>query len=295
MKVLKEYGATIFFSALVGVMLFAVATYFFPIPQTYQTGLVSGDRLATTTNPATPPHSTIATSTEPVIEKRDYIQVLDSCGPHFEGECVTVYPAPATTTTSTHNLRSGIVLLVDEIITDGTETWYKIAFDEWLRYPDRVESDWYVKDSEHTRFFSHEGIETTYDDDYTLATTTKRIVVDLSEQTLYAYDGDELFMQQKISTGLTSTPTPRGTFTVFRKTPTRYMQGPIPGISTKFYDLPGVPWNLYFTSGGAVIHGTYWHNQFGKQWSNGCVNVPIEQAEKLYDWTPLNTKIIVQN
>jgi lipoprotein-anchoring transpeptidase ErfK/SrfK len=110
------------------------------------------------------------------------------------------------------------------------------------------------------------------------ASTTKRIVVDLSQEKLYAYDGDTLFMQEAISNGLDATPTPKGTFTVYKKTPSRYMQGPIEGVSDQYYDLPGVPWNLYFTVGGAVIHGAYWHDHFGEPWSHGCVNLPPDQV-----------------
>lgn len=70
-------------------------------------------------------------------------------------------------------------------------------------------------------------------------------------------------------------PTPKGEFIIFRKTPSRYMQGPIPEITgSNYYDLPGVPWNLYFTHGGAVIHGAYWHTSFGEEYSHGCVNLP---------------------
>ena len=82
---------------------------------------------------------------------------------------------------------------------------------------------------------------------------------------------------------------------IFKKTPSRYMQGPLPGITDQYYDLPGVPWNLYFTSGGAVIHGAYWHDKFGQPWSHGCVNVPLAEAQKLYKWVDLGTQVIVRN
>ena len=40
-----------------------------------------------------------------------------------------------------------------------------------------------------------------------------------------------------------------------RQTPSRYMQGPVPGISDDEYDLPGVPWTMYFTKQGlSLIH-----------------------------------------
>jgi lipoprotein-anchoring transpeptidase ErfK/SrfK len=186
-----------------------------------------------------------------------------------------------------------MVLKVNGKVEHDGHTWYKIVFDELLRYPERVVGDWYVA-SDFVTVLYDEGIRTLWDEEP--ATTTKRIVVDRSEQTLSAYEDDTLFMTTKISTGLELTPTPRGTFTIFRKTPSRYMQGPLPSlIDQQYYDLPGVPWNLYFTHEGAVIHGAYWHNSFGHTYSHGCVNLPPDEAQKLYAWADLGTKVIVQD
>ena len=73
------------------------------------------------------------------------------------------------------------------------------------------------------------------------------------------------------------------------------MQGPLPGISDQYYDLPGVPWDLYFTHEGGAIHGAYWHDKFGERWSHGCVNLPIEKAKELYEWTDLGTTVVVRD
>lgn len=190
-------------------------------------------------------------------------------------------------------LRTGIVLEVEDIVITKERMWYKIKIDSDIKFPERVEDEWYVASSDYIKLF--ENIGTQEISPHTKASTTKHIIVDLSEQTLYAYDGKELFMKELISTGLIETPTPRGQFTVYKKTPSRYMQGPLEGISDQYYDLPGVPWNLYFTVDGAVIHGTYWHNHFGKVWSHGCVNLSPQIAKKLYDWTPLGAQVTVQN
>ena len=71
------------------------------------------------------------------------------------------------------------------------------------------------------------------------------------------------------------------------------MQGPIPGVAEEYYDLPGVPWNLYFTYEGAVIHGAYWHENFGSRYSHGCVNLAPADAKMLYDWADVGTMVIV--
>lgn len=239
-----------------------------------------------------------STSTEAVIlpvEKVlfEYVEVVDSCGPHYEGECLNVRSGPGHEYDVVSHLREGIVLKVGGKVEREDEVWYKIIFDEWLRYPERITSDWYVA-APYVEVLLDEGDKTVWEDGST--TTDKRIVVDRSAQNLKAYDGEELFMDIPISTGLELTPTPRGTFTVFKKTPSRYMQGPLPNlIDQQVYDLPGVPWNLYFTHGGAVIHGAYWHNSFGSQYSHGCVNLSPDNARKLYNWATLGTTVIVRD
>lgn len=220
-----------------------------------------------------------------------YVQVMDSCGPAFDGGCVNVRSGPSVDSPAVFKARNGLVLKVSDKVTKDNKEWYKLSFDEWLRYPERVKGDLYIS-AEFVKYFKDAGNQEITANP---SPSTKRILVDRSEQKLYAYENDVLFMEEKVSTGIELTPTPRGNFTVFRKTPSRYMQGPIPGISDHYYDLPGVPWNLYFTEQGAVIHGAYWHNSFGTPWSNGCVNLPIASAEKLYKWADVGTKVTVRD
>ncbi|MDP2598248.1 MAG: L,D-transpeptidase family protein [Candidatus Liptonbacteria bacterium] len=222
----------------------------------------------------------------------EYIEVTGGCGTNFEGRCVNVRSGPGEDYPIVTRLRNNVVLKVGGKVERDGRVWYKIVFDEWIRYPERITGDWYVI-ADYVNPLLDEGDRHL---PYGVAgSSTKRIVVDRSKQILSAYDGEELFMETKISTGLELTPTPRGTFVIFKKTPSRYMQGPIPGISDQYYDLPGVPWNLYFTSDGAVIHGVYWHNNFGRPSSHGCVNLPPEQARKLYTWADVGTRVIVRD
>lgn len=190
-----------------------------------------------------------------------------------------------------------MVLKVNDMVEKDGHVWYKIIFDEWLRYPERTNGDWYVI-GDYVKEIYDEGTKATWGPGSSTVSEniTKKIVVDRTKQQLQAYDGDTLFMEAPISTGLELTPTPRGTFHIFKKTPSRYMQGPIPElVDQQVYDLPGVPWNLYFTDGGAVIHGAYWHTNFGKQYSHGCVNLLPLNARKLYEWAELGTKVVVMD
>ena len=222
----------------------------------------------------------------------EYIEVTDSCGPYHETACVLARTGPGEEYPVVDRLRTGMVLRTSGKVETGGHTWYKVIFDEQLRYPERMGKNLYVA-ADYVSPILDQGPQDLATE--SRATTSKKIVVDRSEQMLYAYDGDTLFTQLSISTGLAFTPTPRGTFTIYKKTPTRYMQGPLPGISDQYYDLPGVPWNLYFTEQGAVIHGAYWHDKFGKRWSHGCVNLPPEEAKKLYQWADLGTPVIVRD
>jgi lipoprotein-anchoring transpeptidase ErfK/SrfK len=246
--------------------------------------------------PALSPEVTSASTTQPqnLPMLYDYAEIINSCGPYYNGDvCVNLRSGPGTHYPSVMKLRNGMVLKVAETVTDSTgQEWYRIEQDKTVRFPERIESDWYVS-AQYAQLMYIDG-------DHWLgrgevATTTKHIVVDLSDEMVYAYNGDgSLFMKQAISTGLDATPTPPGDFVVFHKTPSRYMQGPIPGVSDQVYDLPGVPWNLYFTKDGAAIHGAYWHDHFGRQWSHGCVNLPLDQAEKLYFWADVGTIVKIQ-
>jgi lipoprotein-anchoring transpeptidase ErfK/SrfK len=232
------------------------------------------------------------TTPDTTPKPQQYIEVIDSCGPYYEGACVNMRTGPGVEYPSVLKLRNGMVLKVVDAVTVGDKLWYKIGFDGSVRYPERVKGDWYVESS-NVRLFTDIGqIETTAGLN---ASSTKRIVVDRSDEMLYAYDGDTLFMKQSISVGLELTPTPRGTFWIYKKTPDAYMQGPLPGVSEQYYDLPGVPWDLYFTYQGGALHGAYWHNHFGEPWSHGCVNLPPEQAKILYDWAELGTPVTVHD
>ncbi len=236
--------------------------------------------------------TTIIKSLDTVDTRPMYLEITRSCFPSYDDTCAHAYAAPTESSSRRQALRTGMVLLVDETVENELgETWHRIAFAEELRYRERLSLPWYVSDTVVTTFRDDGIINLDADS----ATTSKRIVVDLTQQMLYAYDAEELFLATTTATGLWATPTPRGHFRVYRKTPTRYMQGPIPGITSQYYDLPGVPWNLYFTNEGAIVHDVYWHNTFGSRYSNGCVNLPTATARLLYEWADIGTLVIVRD
>ena len=70
-------------------------------------------------------------------------------------------------------------------------------------------------------------------------------------------------------------------------------QAPGTAPNDPYYNLKDVPWVQYFYTSGESIHGTYWHDLFGRPRSHGCVNVSIQNANWLYLWASLGTPVIV--
>ena len=105
----------------------------------------------------------------------------------------------------------------------------------------------------------------------------KWIDVNISAQTLVAYEGDVPVLSTTVSTGSAWTPTVKGRFRIHHKLLSQTMVGP-------GYVQPDVPYVMYFY-GGYSLHGTYWHNDFGRPRSHGCVNLRTADAKWLFDWT----------
>lgn len=111
--------------------------------------------------------------------------------------------------------------------------------------------------------------------------------VDLSDQRMYAYEGDTLVRTFIVSTGTWQTPTLTGRFKVWIKLRSAPMSGP-------GYYLPDVPYIMYY-DGDYGIHGTYWHNNFGVPMSHGCVNLSIPDAEWAYNFASVGTVVNVHD
>ncbi len=115
-------------------------------------------------------------------------------------------------------------------------------------------------------------------------TAGRWIDVNLRTQRLTAYQGNTPVFSALISGGLPRTPTVVGRFAIYSKLTSTRMRGP-------GYDLPGVPYTMYFYRGYA-IHGTYWHNNFGQPMSHGCVNMRTQDAAWLFNWASIGTPVV---
>lgn len=117
------------------------------------------------------------------------------------------------------------------------------------------------------------------------ASSGRWIGINLTTQTLTAYEGNLAVFSTIVSTGTWRTPTVTGRFTIQSKYPAVDMSGP-------GYYLPGVPWTMFFYRGYA-IHGTYWHTNFGTPMSHGCVNLTTPDAQWVYNFASIGTPVVV--
>ncbi|MEJ2150231.1 MAG: L,D-transpeptidase [Chloroflexota bacterium] len=110
----------------------------------------------------------------------------------------------------------------------------------------------------------------------------KRIEVSIRDQRLRAFEGEQEVYSVPVSTGMPGTPTPVSDFTVLRKRPGHRMAG---GLGPGAYNLPGIPYVCYINSNWVALHGCYWHNDYGRMHSNGCINMHPMTAQWVFRWT----------
>ena len=114
-----------------------------------------------------------------------------------------------------------------------------------------------------------------------VAETDRWIHVDLSEQTLVAYEGDTPVFATLVSSGRTNFETPTGTFRIESKHVSTTMDDP--DALTEAYSIEDVPWTMYFHESYA-LHAAFWHDYFGRPRSHGCVNLSPADARWLFSW-----------
>ncbi len=326
-------------SLQISIFSFVIFFSFFNINITHAQYNYTATSTASTT--ATSTANITATSTASSTEKIKYIMIRKSCNYNFVGICVKIREEPTVKSKIIVKARSGMIFRIDTLVTnDIGEKWYKIKFTEKLTHPERIANvkGYYVRSDLVEPLYGASAIVHSEDD---IINDNKRIVVDISEQSLYAYENNKVLYKMKVSTGLTDTPTTANEYYITYKTPSRYMQGPnkenleienqkiLSTVSTStiknnsmssssmsistssmsnikklytststdvkgYYDLPGVPYVMYFSEDGSAIHGAYWHNNFGRHYSHGCVNLSILDSEKLYKWAESGTSVIIR-
>ena len=129
---------------------------------------------------------------------------------------------------------------------------------------------------------------------YQAAEGEKWVDISLADNSVTAYVGGKVAGgPYYMVPGAPETPTVVGTFHVYLKYDVQTMRGEN-ADGTK-YETEGVPWVTYFT-GSYAMHGAPWRSSFG--WSgyggsHGCVNMPVDAAKFMYDWTDMGDTVVV--
>ena len=106
--------------------------------------------------------------------------------------------------------------------------------------------------------------------------------VDLKQQIFAAYEGDRLVYAGLISSGLPRWQTRVGLNQVWERRELTPMEGGVEGDD--YYYIDDVPHNLFF-DGEIALHGAFWHDDFGRPKSHGCVNMAPYTAEWVFNWS----------
>lgn len=160
---------------------------------------------------------------------------------------------------------------------ENGDAWYRINDDKWKIH-------YYVR-APHLRLITPEDITPLSPE---VPQAEKRLEIRLPEQVVIAYEYGSPVWMARTATGARFRDgdyrTPAGIYHTNRKRPSRHMAAG-DGADANSYDLPGVPWVCYLMENGISFHGTYWHNNFGRPRSHGCVNLSPQDAQWVYRWS----------
>ena len=113
--------------------------------------------------------------------------------------------------------------------------------------------------------------------------TVNHIVVSLADQSLRAYNGNELVAYSNISSGKPGHETPTGTFTVSQKDVDHH---------SNLYENAPMPFYMRLTDGGVGLHAGFIP---GYPASHGCVRLPLGMARELYQHVEEGTPVEIIN
>jgi len=117
------------------------------------------------------------------------------------------------------------------------------------------------------------------------------VEINLSEQTLYRFDGSNLIGTHSVSTGKWSMPTPEGEYAINNKDPRAYSQK---------YELYMPYWMAFIGSEYGIHELPEWpdgtkegENHLGTPVSHGCVRLGRGDAQAVYDWAEVGTPVFI--
>jgi lipoprotein-anchoring transpeptidase ErfK/SrfK len=129
----------------------------------------------------------------------------------------------------------------------------------------------------------------------------KTIVVNVSQNMLYLYDGLQIIRRYPVATAKQGFVTPDGAWEVVDKVENPTWHNPAPtgwGAGEPLVIPPG-PGNplgtraLYLSAPGIRIHGTPSDSSIGTYASHGCIRMHIPDSEALYPLVPIGTPVFI--
>ena len=118
-----------------------------------------------------------------------------------------------------------------------------------------------------------------------VSTDDRWLDIDLDKQILVLYRGDAPVFATLISTGKKKWETPIGVYRIVDKRERARMQA---DGATEQWNVAAVPWTMTFRKNFA-LHGTYWHDGFGRARSHGCVNLAPADAHRIFEFVAAAT------
>jgi hypothetical protein len=116
--------------------------------------------------------------------------------------------------------------------------------------------------------------------------TDRWIDIDVERQVLVAYEGPIPMFTTLVSTGKNTkqSETPFGVFQLWVKLDYTDMDDIERTDIPKNYSIQDVPWVQFF-KGSYGFHAAFWHNDFGRRRSHGCINLSPADARYLFQFT----------
>jgi hypothetical protein len=165
---------------------------------------------------------------------------------------------------TSHKLKQYELVQIYSIQKVGNVNWYMIGPDEWV---DETTVGRVIINTNPP-----EGV-----------TNGRWIEVNLKEQTVSAYDQNQLVFATLVATGQDGAWTRPGLFHIYKKYESTVMSAAFALDRSDFYYLDDVPYTMYYDEGRA-LHGAYWRAFMGYTQSHGCVNMAIADAHWLFEW-----------
>lgn len=135
----------------------------------------------------------------------------------------------------------------------------------------------------------------------------RMIVVSTEGEWAHLYEGTRLVLDTPVTTGGPELPTDHGVFHIYFKASPFVFHSPWPPDSPFYYFPTPIQFWMPF-DGGEGLHDASWRSDFGPgsnlaptdlgtgrtiQGTHGCVNLPFDAAQFIWNWAPVGTTVVV--